>query len=458
MTFERSGRHRSLSAAEIRAASSLAGVFAMRLLGLFMIYPVFANYARHLEGATPVAIGLGLGAYGLTQGLLQIPFGLLSDHIGRKIVISVGLVLFAVGSVIAACSTTIDGVLLGRVLQGGGAVGSVILALVADLTREETRARAMGIVGTTIGLSFAIAIVTGPPLASAIGVRGIFWLTAILAIAGVGITFGVVPDVSRIVHHRDVEAAPSLFAWVIGDRELLRLDFGIFALHLILTASFLAVPSLIVSSLHVAEGQEWHIYLPILVGSLPIVMLVIIVAEIGGRMKETLLAAIAVLAASLLTLAFAGHIAILTAALFGFFATFNIMEALLPSLVTKFAPAGARGTATGIYSSSQFLGIFAGGVGGGLGLSLGGTTGVFTLAAMVALAWLAIAAMMRRPGQYTSYLVRLPSISEPDALACRLKAVPGVVDAVVEADEGIAYLKIDRASFDEAAVARVIGC
>jgi MFS family permease len=193
MALERSGRHRSLSPAEIRAASSLAAVFAMRLLGLFMIYPVFANYARHLQGATPVTIGLSLGAYGLTQGFLQIPFGLLSDHIGRKIVISVGLVLFAVGSVVAACSTTIDGVLLGRVLQGGGAVGSVILALVADLTHEETRARAMGIVGTTIGLSFAIAIVTGPPLAGAIGVRGIFWLTAILALAGVGITFGVVP-------------------------------------------------------------------------------------------------------------------------------------------------------------------------------------------------------------------------------------------------------------------------
>jgi MFS family permease len=266
------------------------------------------------------------------------------------------------------------------------------------------------------------------------------------------------PDVSRIVHHQDVEAAPRLFARVVGDRELLRLDFGIFALHLILTASFLAVPSLIVSSLHFAEGEEWHVYLPILVGSLPIVMLVIIVAETSGRMKETLLAAIAGLAASLLTLAFARHIAILTAALFGFFATFNIMEAVLPSLVTKVAPAGARGTATGIYSSSQFLGIFAGGVGGGLGLSLGGTTGVFSFAAMVALAWLAIAAMMRRPGQYTSYLVRLPAVSEPDALAGRLKAVAGVVDAVVEPDEGVAYLKIDRASFDEAADARVVGC
>jgi predicted MFS family arabinose efflux permease len=433
-------------------------VFAMRLLGLFMIYPVFANYARHLQGATPVTVGLSLGAYGLTQGLLQIPFGLLSDHIGRKIVIAAGLLLFAVGSIVAARSTTIDGVLLGRILQGGGAVGSVILALVADLTHEETRARAMGIVGVTIGLSFALAIAIGPPLASAIGVRGIFWLTAILALAGLGLTFGVVPDVPRIVHHRDVEAAPRLFARVVGDRELLRLDFAIFALHLILTASFLAVPNLIVSSLHLAEGEEWRVYLPILVGSLPIVMLVIIVAETGARMKEGLLAAIAVLAASLLMLAFARHIAILRAALFAFFATFNIMEALLPSLVTKFAPAGARGTATGIYSSSQFLGIFAGGIGGGLALGLGGTTGVFCLAATVALAWLAIAAMMRRPGQYSSYLVRLPAVSEADALADRLKAVAGVVDAVIDPDEGIAYLKIDLASFDEAAIARVIGC
>lgn len=445
---------------ELRATGSLAAVFAMRLLGLFMIYPVFTTYAQHLSGATPTLIGLALGAYGLTQGLLQIPFGFLSDRIGRKPMISLGLVFFGIGSVIAALSTSIGGVLLGRVLQGTGAVGSVILALVADLTSEEVRTKAMAIVGITIGLSFAAAIVIGPLLASVIGVSGIFWLTAGLAMIGIAITWGLVPNPVNVARHCDTEAVPALFARVLSNSELLRLDFAIFALHAILTMSFLAVPALLMRSLHLSVRTDWIVYLPVLFVSVAFMVPAIIIAEKGGRMKEVFVAAIALLAASLVALALAGGVGIVVVvALIAFFTAFNIMEAMLPSLVTKVAPAGAKGTATGVYSTAQFLGIFVGGAGGGLAFAAGGVRGVLIAAVVVALIWLAVAATMRRPGKYSSYLVHVTNLDRQriGALESKLRAAPGVVDAIVAPNEDVAYLKIDRSRFDAATVAAIVG-
>jgi MFS family permease len=398
-----------MNRAELQATGALAAIFAMRLLGLFMIYPVFLGYAEHLQGATPERIGLALGAYGLTQGLLQIPFGLVSDRVGRKIVIGAGLVMFAVGSVVAAMSRTIDGVLLGRVLQGTGAVGSVVLALIGDLTRDEVRTRAMAMVGVTIGFSFVIAIGAGPVLANAIGVSGIFWLTAAFALTGIGITFGLVPTPARITRQRD----PALFARVCRDRELLRLDFGIFALHAILTANFLAVPSLLTGTLHLASTADWKLYLPVLVLSVVLMIPVVIVAEKVGRMKEVFLATILLLAGSLLALATgSGNAVVVVTALVIFFSAFNSMEALLPSLVTKAAPAEAKGTATGIYSSSQFLGIFVGGTAGGWALATGGDRAVFGFAVAVALLWLFFAATMRTPN-HRAIALRAPAAEEP---------------------------------------------
>ncbi|HZB92136.1 MAG TPA: MFS transporter [Stellaceae bacterium] len=445
---------------EFRATGSLAAVFALRLLGLFMIYPVFAAYARRLPDATPAMIGLALGGYGLTQGLLQIPFGLLSDRIGRKTVITLGLLLFAAGSAVAALATSLDGILLGRILQGAGAVGSATLALVADLTREEVRTRAMAMVGMTIGLGFVIAIVVGPVLAGAIGVPGIFWLTAVLAAVAIAIVQLAVPAPPALQRHRDAEPVPALFGRVLRQGELLRLDFGIFALHAVLTASFLAVPRLLAGTLQLGGGGTWRLYLPVLAASVVLMVPAIIVAEKRGRMKEVFIAAILLLAASLAALLLGGGLAaVVVAALIGFFTAFNVMEAMLPSLITKAAPAGAKGTATGIYSSAQFLGIFVGGAGGGWALGSGGVTGVLAFALALALLWLALAATMRRPQRYRSYLARCGDIARADApaLAAKLSAAPGVVEAVVAADEGVAYLKIDPRQFDAAAVSRICG-
>jgi MFS family permease len=438
---------------EFRAVAALAAVFSVRLLGLFMIYPVFAGYAATLAGANPYLIGEALGIYGLTQGLLQIPFGILSDRVGRKVMIIVGLALFAIGSALAASSASIGGVIIGRALQGTGAVGSVILALVADLTREESRTAAMALVGITIGASFIVALLAGPIVANFIGVSGIFWLMVGLALVGMAITEFVVPKPPRLGVHRDAEAVPALIGAVLRDRELLRLDIGIFALHAMLTASFLIVPDLLRGTLGFAVHDQWIVYLAVLVVSIAAMVPPIIAAEKYRHMKGVFVGAVAALAMSQILFYFGGgNTFALLAALVVFFSSFNVMEALLPSLITKVAPAQVKGTAMGVYSSLQFLGIFVGGIIGGFAHQHGGSGAVFATTCVLALIWLAVATRMAQPGHVTTRLLPLAEgkAADGEKLAARLRQVPGVVEAVIVAEENVAYLKVDAKSFDAA--------
>ena len=443
---------------ELRAATSLASVFSVRMLGLFMIYPVFATFARRLPGASPYTIGLALGIYGLTQGLLQMPFGLLSDRLGRKVMIVLGLALFGLGSAVAANARTIEGMIWGRALQGAGAVGSVVLAMVGDLTSEENRTSAMAMVGMTIGLSFLVAIVPGPVVGAWIGISGIFWLMSALALVGIAITLFIVPAPRVLRVHRDAEAVPAMIGSTLRNPELLRLDFGIFALHAMLTASFLVVPGLLAATLGVKPRTEWLVYLPVLLVSVAVMVPAIIVGERFRRMKTVLVAAVAALAASQFMLAAAGQDKwALLAAITLFFAAFNVMEASLPSLVTKIAPAAAKGTATGVYSSSQFLGIFVGGLAGGWVHQHLGAAAVFEYAGALALLWLLIAATMRRPSYLASRVLRIASVVDPVRLKERLLEVPGVAEAVVVPEEGVAYLKVDSKRFDRQQAEAVAG-
>src|SRR5690242_9701919 len=438
---------------ELRASAALAAVFSVRLLGLFMIYPVFAAYAGALAGANPYLIGEALGIYGLSQGLLQIPFGLLSDRIGRKVMIVLGLVLFGAGSAVAALSTTIGGVIVGRALQGTAAVGSVILALVADLTGEDSRTAAMAMVGITIGASFIVALLAGPVVASFIGVAGIFWLMVGLALIGIAITQFVVPNPPRIRVHRDAEAVPALLGAVLRDRELLRLDLGIFALHAMLTASFLVVPDLLRTTIGIAVHDQWMVYLPVLLVSVAAMVPAIIVAEKYRRMKGVFVGAVAALLASQIMLYLgAGNAFVLLAALAVFFSAFNVMEASLPSLITKVAPAQVKGTAMGVYSSLQFLGIFIGGIIGGMAHQHGGSAGVFALTTALAAVWLVAALGMAQPNYLTTRLLPIADnkLSDAAGLATKLRQVPGVIEAVIIAEESLAYLKVDSKSFDAA--------
>lgn len=444
-----------MSPREVRAAVSLAAIFALRMLGLFLILPVFALYAQQLEGVTPARIGLAIGAYGLTQAILQIPFGMLSDRLGRKRVIAAGLVLFALGSAVAAMSTTIDGVILGRALQGSGAIAAVVMALAADLSREEHRTKMMAVIGVSIGVSFAAALVAGPVLDSWIGVPGIFWLIAVLALAGIGVVYWAVPQPEHSHLHRDAQPVPALIKGVLANTQLLRLDFGIMALHTILTASFVALPLALRDEAGLPAAQHWHVYLPVMVLALAAMVPFIIVAERKRRMKRVFLGAIAVLSLSELGLAwFHRDLMLLAVMLFAFYTAFNLLEASLPSLVSKVAPPASKGTAMGLYSTSQFLGAFIGGAVGGWLYGLHGFQGVFVFGAAVAAVWFLVAASMKSPRYLSSYLLNVGQVSEDEAreLSARLTRVRGVAEAAVMAAEGVAYLKVDHNALDEYAL------
>ncbi len=433
---------------ELRATTGLAAIYGVRMAGLFMVLPVFMLHADRIPGATPLLMGLALGIYGLTQAVLQIPFGLLSDRVGRKPLILAGLLLFVAGSVLAAVAETIHGIILGRALQGAGAVAAVILALTADLVGEERRMRALAVIGLTIGLTFTAAMALGPVVDQAAGLSGIFGLSALLGLVAIVILFLWVPTPARARAHPDMVPVWSALPRVLRAPDLLRLNLGIFVLHLVLAANFLVIPVLLVETLGLAGASHWKFYVPVLLAGFALMLPGIIFGERRRRVHSVLRGAIALLAGVQVLLALlvldGGGLWTLAALMVLFFAAFNLLEAGLPSLVARVAPVAHKGTAMGGFATGQFLGIFAGGVLGGVLLTLVGPVGVFLAGVPLLLAWWWIARGMH-PRYRSNRVVAVPDHwSGRDAELLRaLAAWPGVHEADLSPDAGSLYLKVE---------------
>lgn len=440
----------ALNATEKRASISLALVFGLRMLGLFMIMPVFAYYGQSLEGYSPLWVGLAIGAYGLTQALFQIPMGMLSDRIGRKPVIVLGLLIFALGSLIAALSDSVYGVALGRAIQGLGAIASAILALAADSSREEQRSKVMATIGVSIGLAFAVAMVVGPLVTQCIGLSGLFYFTAVMALLGIVIVKFMVPNVAHKAPPGDTVAVPRLLKSLLAKPELLRLDSGIFILHLTLTAMFVVLPLKLVAAGMVVE-QHWMLYFPALILSFVVIVPMLIFGARKQKNKQLFIFAIGLMALSLLLLALQqSPLWLILLAVFLYFTAFNFLEASLPAFISMLAPAGAKGTAMGIYSTSQFLGAFLGGVIGGYAYNYFGDQGLFILIACLMLCWLVIALGMSNPSQIRNHVfsIELTDGHRGEALAQDLAQLKGVLEAVVVVDEHAVYLKVKHTEFE----------
>jgi MFS family permease len=388
----------AMTPGERRATLGLAGIFGLRMLGMFIVLPVLALYAESLPGGRNHAlVGLALGAYGLTQAVLQVPFGWASDRWGRKPVIVAGLAIFALGSFIAAWAPTIAWTIVGRTVQGAGAISAAIIALVADLTRPTVRTRAMAVIGMTIGGTFAVSLVIAPALAPLIGVPGIFVMTGVLALAAIGVLKRTVPDPKAPPTHLDTLA---LWKRALADRELLRLDYGIFALHAALMALFVQVPFMLRDG-GVLPARHWLVYLFVLVASVLLMWPALRQADRPGRGKPVFVGAVLLLFVGQAMLAGAGSsLPLIIAAMVVFFTAFNLLEATLPSLVSKFAPPGVKGTAVGVYSSVQFLGTFVGAAGGGWLSQWHGAAAVFGFCLALTALWAAVSASMAAPPVY----------------------------------------------------------
>lgn len=436
-----------MSPLELRASMSLASIYGLRMLGMFLILPIFSIYAETLPGGdSHLMIGLALGAYGLTQAMFQLPFGMASDRFGRKRVIYAGLLLFVIGSLIAAFAQDLTTIIIGRAVQGAGAVSAAVTALLADLTREEHRTKAMAMIGVTIGVTFSLSLVLGPALNQWIGIPGIFLLTGVLAaLAMLDVRF-LVPDPQVSHFHSDAEAAPNKLKEVLKDSQLLRLNFGIFALHAAQMAMFVVVPFAIKHSSGMSENDHWQIYLPIMLLSFALMVPAIIYGEKYARLKRVFVGAIGVmLLAQLMFASSVQHFWGIVASLAVYFVAFNILEASLPSIISKLAPAAAKGTAMGVYNTSQSLGIFVGGIMGGYLSHYHGFASVFLFCSVLMAVWLVFAMSMQTPPAVRSKLYHLQATSAAQAkkLAKKLAALEGVREAVVLAGEGVVMLKVD---------------
>ena len=439
-----------MNALERRSTFALSSIFALRMLGLFMIIPVFSVAGQSYQGATPALIGLAVGVYGLTQAILQIPFSLLADRFSRKPLVVLGLLLFALGGAVAAMSESIYGVIIGRAIAGGGAVSAVVMALLADITREEQRSKAMAVMGMSIGVSFMVAFSLGPWLTSLVGISGLFWVTTIMGLAAISMLL-LVPKVTR--HHRNYQQGyVTQLKQVLKMGDLNRLHISVFALHLLLTAMFIYMPSQLIEFADIPLSRHGLVYLPLLVISLFFAFPSIILAEKYRKMRGIFLTAIGGIVLGLLVLIFgfeSKYILLLGLALF--FIAFNVKEALLPSWLSKSAPIQSKATAMGINASSQFLGAFFGGMIGGQLLILNNTSMGWGILTAIAIVWLLISFGLVQPRYLSSLVIRLPESKQTDEWTSQLLAIRGIEEVVVMPDQQVAYIKVDKQQIDDVA-------
>ncbi|WP_018987281.1 MFS transporter [Methylophilus methylotrophus] len=433
---------------ETRATAALASIYGLRMLGMFLILPIFAIYAETLQGGDNHAlIGLALGAYGFMQVIFQLPFGMASDRFGRKKLIYLGLIMFAVGSVFAATAQDIYMVIVGRAIQGAGAISAVVTALVADSTREEHRTQAMAMIGATIGVTFAVSLVAGPILNQWIGVSGIFWLTAVLSIAAIAVVKFAVPEPLHAHFHSDAQAAPAKIREVLRDTQLLRLNFGTFCLHGAQMAMFMVVPFAIKNSTGMNENTHWQIYLPVLVLSFILMVPAIIYAEKKAKLKPVFVTAVGLMLLTQIAFMFSlTSLWGIVATLFSYFVAFNILEASLPSLISKMAPVAAKGTAMGVHNTAQSFGMFLGAaLGGWLSHSYGSPT-VFVFCAALMVVWFGLALGMQAPPSVKTKMFHIQGYNDEQAaiLVQDIRAMDGVYEVVAIPSETMLMVKLEN--------------
>lgn len=441
----------ALASNQARHVIILSSILSVRMLGLFMILPVFSAYAMHLAGATPTMIGVTLGIYGLTQSCFQIPFGILSDYVGRKRVIFFGLILLLIGSILAAFSHSIYTLCIARALQGTGAIGSTILALLSDLTRNESRTKAMAFLGLSIGFAFIIAMITGPVIHQYFALSGIFITTAMLALIAMVLLL-LIPTPPKPLKTSE-KIAEKLLA-VLGNAELMRLNISVFFLHAILTALFFAIPILFIHHLHLSNHDQVCLYLVVLISAFLFALPLIIFAEKKRKMKMVFLNAIlSIFLVSTLLAIFYHHFWITAFLLFIFFTAFTLLEAILPSYVSKIAPIQNKGASMGVYSSSQFFGIFVGGSLGGFIYAYTSLNDIFVLCACFAIIWFGVAMMLHEPPYLSTLLFRFYA---PIANYQHLWNTDGIAEVSVVPAENLLYLKIDKEKISEPVLRKLI--
>jgi predicted MFS family arabinose efflux permease len=436
-------------------------LYALRMLGMFLILPVFAVYAGQMPGGENHAmVGLAFGAYGLTQALLQLPFGMWSDHVGRKKVIYIGLALFALGSMMCAMADHIVWLIIGRAVQGAGAISAAVTALLADLTREENRTKAMAMIGASIATTFAVSLVAAPKLAELIGLPGIFLLTAFLAVSALIGVWKVIPNPTISRFHSDAETKSSRLPQVLKNPQLLRLNYGVFALHAAQMAMFTVMPLLLTSVGGISVAHHWYVYLPVVLVGFVLMVPAIIYGEKKRHLKEVFVFAIALM--FLAQLGMTLWLPDLTAIVLWlgvYFIAFNILEATQPSLISKIAPTEAKGTAMGVYNTCQSVSMFMGSVlAGWLYQHYNSATPVFALCAALMAIWLIVSWGMQPPLPVKTQMFHIGDdwAGNASELSAKLGAIDGVKEAVVLIEERVALLKVLQTGWDEAAAQQLI--